>query len=709
MPTLSIKTAAIKTLAIKTLVSITFFIGLFVMKSSLAGNLFNASGDEDFLQARAAYNKKNAIALSDYVQQLQNQHYILAPYADYWLMLLNLEETDNQTLTNFLNTYSEYPFADRLRGEYLKKLAKNEDWESFSGEIANYQLEDAAVACYAAESSAILGDVSVLEGAKSLWLQAKEQPNNCASLYDRMQASGALTEEDIWARFRLSLADNRMTLAKAVAKRSKSFEPGQNKLIDDAYASPSAVLVKKTISFKTRFGRELNLFALNRIAKIDSQQALSAFNKVADLLQPQDKSYFYGRLALHAAQRHEPQALQWFKLAAGSELGNTELNKDQLAWFVRSALREKNWTQVINAVSRMQPDQLQEGAWRYWKARALKAKNQTLEANTLFAKLSTERHFYGWLAQEELEGFISAPLSTYKVTDAEVAEIADTPAFQRAEALQRLDLRWEAKSEWVQATKDFDDKQLLAAAEFAARKKWYDLAILTADKTTETHNFAQRYPTPYRDLMLSAAGEQDVDEAWVYGITRQESRFMHYAKSGVGASGLMQLMPATAKWAASRAGISNYNNSMIHELDTNIALGTYYMSYTKDLMNGQEVMATAAYNAGPNRAKKWMAATPLEGAIYAETIPFSETRLYVQKVMANAHIYAHQLGLKPMTLKQRLGVIPGNMAIANAELLNNGSITAEPLPIEPTLESTIESKPSVTSESTTGATSGTVE
>ena len=156
---------------------------------------------------------------------------------------------------------------------------------------------------------------------------------------------------------------------------------------------------------------------------------------------------------------------------------------------------------------------------------------------------------------------------------------------------------------------------MLAAAEFAHRKNWHDLAIVTADKTTEMHDFALRYPTPYRDLMKPAAGEQEIDEAWVYGITRQESRFMHYAKSGVGASGLMQLMPATAKWAAARAGISNYRSSMIHELTTNIALGTYYMSYTKDLMNGQEVMATAAYNAGPNRAKKWMAATPLEGAI----------------------------------------------------------------------------------------------
>ena len=623
----------------------------------LASRAYAASGDAEFLQARAAYDKKNAIALSDYVQTLQNQHYILAPYADYWLMLLNLEDADNQTVTDFINTYSQYPFADRLRGEYLKKLAKNQDWESFSGEIANYQLEDAAVACYAAEASAVLGDISVLEGAKSLWMQAKEQPPNCANLYDRMQAAGILTEDDIFTRLRLALADNRVNLAKSIIKRSKTFEVNQYKLVDKAYSSPNLVITKKLISFNTRLGRALNLFALNRIAKTNSQQALSAFNQVADLFQPEDKSYFYAGLALQAAQRQEPDAVQWFKRAI-----DITLSKDQLAWFARAALREKNWDAVLVATAKMQPEQAAEGAWRYWKARALKAQNKSLEANTLFAKLSTERHFYGWLAQDELEGAVSAPLNTYKVTDADVAEIANAAGFQRAEALQRVDLKGEAKSEWALATKDFDDKQLLAAAEFAQRSKWFDLAIITADKTTETHDFTLRYPTPYRDLMKDAAANNDVDEAWVYGITRQESRFMHYAKSGVGAAGLMQLMPATAKWAAGRAGISGYHNGMIHQLDTNIALGTYYMAYTKQLMNGQETMATAAYNAGPSRAKKWAATLPLEGAIYAETIPFSETRLYVQKVMANAHLYATRLGLKAISLKQRLGIVPSRYA-----------------------------------------------
>ncbi len=634
---------------------------LFVLNT----HVFALSGDAEFLEARAAYDKKNVVALTEYVQQLQNQNYILAPYAAYWLMLLNLEDADNQTVVDFMNTYSDYPFADRVRGEYLKKLAKNQDWANFSDEISSYQQNDVAVACYAAEASAMNGDNSLLEAAKSIWMTAKEQPANCANMFDRMQSIGILKEEDIWARFRLALAENRLTLAKAILKRSKSYEPNQIKLIDKAYTNPSQVLAKKTISYKTKLGRELNLFALHRIAKNDSQQALSAFDKVRGQFTEEDKSYFYARLALFAAQRHEPAALSWFKLA---EAGNqdkdshiyidTSLNKDQLAWYARAALRESNWTEVLKAIDKMSVEQSKEGAWRYWKARALKAQNKTLDANIIFAKLATERHYYGWLAQDELVDMMSAPLNLYKVSDLEVEDINTTEAFQRVEALQRLDFRWEAKSEWALATKDFDDKQLLAAAAFAMRKNWYDLAIITADKTTETHDFDLRYPMPYRNLMKPAASERGVDEAWVYGITRQESRFMHYARSGVGAAGLMQLMPATAKWAASRAGIGDYSHSMIHDLDTNIALGTYYMAYTKDLFSGQETMATAAYNAGPSRAKKWMATVPLEGAIYAETIPFSETRNYVQKVMANAHLYAPRLGLKPISLKQRLGVIP---------------------------------------------------
>lgn len=621
------------------------------------------TGDDEVLLARAAYDKKNNFALTDAVSRLNQLEHPLAPYANYWWMLANLAEASPETINAFLTRYAHIPFADRLRGEWLKKLGKQQNWPVFLEVYPQYQLQDPAVACYAAEANAAINDDKTLEDARALWMQAKEQASNCNQLFDKMQQAKVLTDEDLVARFRLALSENRVTLAKGIAKRHPAIDASFLKQIDAVNANPQKAIDKKIVNVKTAFGKELYLYALNQIAKSGSIQALNAFKSVQPLLNAEQKSYFYGRLAIFAAQRHETEAYQWFRLAE-----HTQLNRDQLEWFVRTTLRQSNWSQLLEVIALMPDEQAEEPTWRYWKGRALKAQNQMLEANSLFAILSTERHYYGWLAQEELGASMRAQPEEYTPTDADVELFATSEAMVRAEALQRLEMRWEAKLEWIAATENLSDEQLIAAAEYAARQKWYDLAVITADKTKVVHNFNLRYPTPYRDLMRPASNDQLLDEAWVYGIIRQESRFMHYAKSGVGAAGLMQVMPATAKWVAGKVGWSNYHQGMLHDLDTNISLGTYYMRYTADLFNGQETMATAAYNAGPSRAKKWMADIPLEGAIYAETIPFSETRNYVKKVMANAHIYSQRLGLKNIPLKKRLGVIPGRVNVDSASV-----------------------------------------
>ncbi|EUJ11437.1 soluble lytic murein transglycosylase-like protein [Methylophilaceae bacterium 11] len=621
--------------------------------ASHAMSVYADTGDDEVLLARAAYDKKNSFALADSVNRLKDMQHVLAPYAEYWLMLLSLDDVSQANVSEFLTRYDGYPFADRFRGEWLKKLAKQQNWAAFLDIYPQYQLQDPAITCYAAEANAAVNDGKTLESAKVLWFQAKEQPTNCNVLFDKMQAANVITEEDLEARFRMALAENRVALAKGIAKRSPAGDAALQKQIDAVNASPSKTIAKKTANQKTAYGKELYLYALNQLARTDSAQALSAFKKIEGLFNAEQKSYFYGRLALLAAQRHEPEAYQWFRLAE-----NTALTRDQLDWYARAALRQTNWDGLLEVVAMMPTEQSDEATWRYWKARALKVQNQMLEANGLFAALSIERHFYGWLAQEELEASMRAQPIEYVPDDIAVNAFAKLAPVLRAEALQRLAFRWEAKLEWTVATDNLSDEQLIVAAEYAARNKWYDLAVITADQTKEVHNFNLRYPTPYRDLMKDAASEQNVDEAWVYGIIRQESRFMHYAKSGVGASGLMQIMPATAKWVANKVGWSDYNHGMLHDLDTNISLGTYYMRYTADQFNGQETMATAAYNAGPSRAKKWMGNIPLEGAIYAETIPFSETRNYVKKVMANAHMYTQRLGLVSIPLKKRLGVIP---------------------------------------------------
>ena len=203
-----------------------------------------------------------------------------------------------------------------------------------------------------------------------------------------------------------------------------------------------------------------------------------------------------------------------------------------------------------------------------------------------------------------------------------------------------------------------DDRQLLAAAELARRNQLWDRAINTADRTVALHDYSLRYLSPYRGQFADRSREQGLEEPWVLGLVRQESRFITDARSAVGAQGLMQVMPATGKWVAKRMGMTSYRPAHVAEVDTNIALGTGYLRYVLDQLEASPVLAAAAYNAGPGRARRWKADIPLEGAIYAESIPFSETRDYVKKVMTNTVYYAALHGGEARSLRDRLGVIP---------------------------------------------------
>ncbi len=624
-----------------------------------------------FQHARESYAAKNEIALAQDLEDLNKQEYILAPYADYWLMLLRLDKAENGEVESFLSRNGDLPFSERIRGEWLKKLGKQQQWQLFFEHYPHYKRDDIAVQCYAmlGKYTAEGAGEALAEQTRTLWMTTTDLPSTCNPLFDAMQKQGVIDSEALWTRFRMALQYGKLGLAKSIASRMDGFDAKHLKLLDVAAQSPALLLsdngsaakagrkkssAKVSASFSSREGVEVNLFALDKLARSQFSSAVSALERMQQHLSATDRAFAWGRLAYHAARMHHPQALEYYALAK-----NTPLDKEQLAWKVRAALRAQSWDIVDVTIAQMSHDQQQEGAWRYWRGRALNEKGLVGEANKIWGPLSRERHYYGWLAAEELDSVMGNIDQQYKVNDLEVMAIASQPAIKRALELQRLDMRWESKAEWVWATRNFDDKQLLAAATYAMQQKWYDIAIATADNTRELHDFDLRYPTPYRDLFREAAANEGVDESWIYGLVRQESRFMHHAKSGVGAAGLMQIMPTTAKWAAKRMGLDDYKQELIHDLSINVGIGTYYMRYTLELLNGQPVLATAAYNAGPSRAKRWQASEPLESAIYIETIPFAETRTYVQKVMANAQMYAPRLGKQPMRLKSRLGIVSG--------------------------------------------------
>jgi len=222
-----------------------------------------------------------------------------------------------------------------------------------------------------------------------------------------------------------------------------------------------------------------------------------------------------------------------------------------------------------------------------------------------------------------------------------------------------MNLRFEGIREWNWELRKMDERQHLAAAEFARQKDVLDRMVNTSDRTRVEVDFVQRFPTPFRSVMLTNTQALGLDMAWVYGLIRQESRFIMNARSHVGASGLMQIMPATARFVARKIGLDSFNPSRVNEIDTNILLGTNYLNMVLADLDGSQALASAAYNAGPGRPRAWRATLkrPVEGAIFAESIPFAETRGYVKNVLSNATYYAALFENNAQSLKGRLGVV----------------------------------------------------
>lgn len=610
------------------------------------------SRDDDFLVARDAFRVGDMARLNALSKRLEG--HVLAPYLSYYQIQMRLKDASAEEVRHFIAENGDSPLSDRLRADWLRVLGQQQNWALFLKEYPSLVNYDDDLACYALQARLQGGDGSVAQDAMHKWFAGTELPLTCKPVFDALAVAGTLKVEDVWMRIRLALELGNVSVARQAAEYLPEPLRQGIKELEKVAENPQRFLDSNAVDTQSRPGRELAMFAVYRLARSQPAAALPYWDRLRSQFGPEEQGYVWGQMAFHAARKHDPLALKWFR-----EARETPLSDLQLTWRVRAALRERDWQQVSAGIGAM-PETLQnQGVWRYWKARALKASGKTVPANAILVPLSREHNFYGQLATEELGAVVSNPSATYEPDAEEIKAVNSVRGIQRALALYQLNLRTEANREWLWTTRSFDDKQLLAAAELARRNNWLDRAINTADKTKELHDFSLRYPAPHRELMQSYARERDLDEAWVYGLIRQESRFVQQARSNVGASGLMQLMPATAQWIAKRMGLKRFRQHLVNQIDTNISFGTYYLKYVLDTNDGQPVLATAAYNAGPSRAKRWKDEKDLEGAIYAESIPFSETRDYVQKVMSNAGYYANRFGRQLVSLKQRLGTIAG--------------------------------------------------
>jgi soluble lytic murein transglycosylase len=617
--------------------------------------------DADFLAAKGAFERNDVRTLDTLAPRFAG--YVLEPYVTYWRLRVSLDAADPQAVRAFLDRERDTPLGDRLRVDWLKLAGRRGDWNRFAIDYPPPNGEDTELACYGVQYRRQRDGDAALAAARPYWFTGQSTPDACEPLFEALFARGDLTTADRRARFRLATEAGNPRLAMLVASGMPANERIDAKDLAQVERDPLRAITRGEFRWRSPAGRDLALYAVERAARKDAAGARAAWVRWRVQVPVADRLYGDVRIAYYGARQLDPASNGWYREAAGAPMGD-----EQHAWRVRAALRAQSWDDVLAAVDAMPPALAQDPPWRYWRARALAAKGRAAEAKPIFETLAEEFHFYALLSAEALGTRIVPKSDPYAPTAEAFAAFGSRPGVQRAVKLAQLDLKSESLREWIYVVRSADDEGLLLAAEYARRAGMYDRAINTADRTTRRHDFSLRYLIPFRDQFAAAARENGIDESVLLAIARQESRFSPTIVSSAGAAGLMQLMPGTARWVAKQVGRADFKTSMITDVDLNTRFGAFYFKYWLDRLDGRQALAAAAYNAGPSRAQAWRPATPVEGAIWVETIPFNETRDYVKKVMANAMFYSQVLERPADTLTDRLATVKPRGEAADAAI-----------------------------------------
>ena len=615
--------------------------------ASSSGSSSNNADDDVFVQLRDAVRQNDTNKAAALAARLPN--YAIPSYVDYYRLKPRLRDASAAEVLAFLARYQGSAIADRMRNDWLLELGRQRDWANFDREFPLFVLkDDTQVKCYALQSRIAKGE-NVAADARALLLSPPGYGDGCGNLVAQLAQANQFGADDLLTQLRLSGEQHATGPAKRIALLLGASDTRAAQAVD-----VPALAMARGIG-DTRAEHAIYLVAIGRMARTSVKLAAVALDKNAPRLAPDEVALGWTSIALAASMTLSPDAYDYWRRTTGAPLSN-----DQAAWKTRIALRRGDWKMVRATIEAMPANLRAENTWTYWLARSLANTSDGREsAQPLYARIAEQNSFYGQLAMEELGQLISIPPAAIAPTAAELAQASANPDLRRALKFFSMRLRFEGTREWNWALRAMNERQLLATAEFARQNNILDRMVNTSERTRTEFDYTQRFPAPHNDLVHPTTQGLNLDKAWVYGLIRQESRFIVDAQSTVGASGLMQVMPATGKFVAAKIGLTDFVHGMLNDLRTNITLGANYMNMVLANADGSQVLATAAYNAGPGRSRTWRATLdqPMEGAIFIESIPFSETRGYVRNVMSNATNYAALFEHKPQSLKARIGTI----------------------------------------------------
>lgn len=607
-----------------------------------------------FLRAERAIKKKQYTKYSKLAVELTE--YPLYPYLQYRWLKKNIYKEDQ--VKEFLSKHASSRYAGILKRQWLRHLANKKQWQTYLQFYSD--TTNASLNCYYHQAQYYAGEKqAALDGAKKLWAVGYSQPKTCDPLFALLKKSRLFNQALFWQRFDAALQNNKTSLAKYVKTLMTAGDQKTAEFWLKLHRDPQQYIPELLTRPETTQTALMFSHAIHRLANRDVYQAIDLWDnniqrfdvgqKRADKLEK--------RLALKLAFKNESDAYD--------RLGQlNDSDYDSKAWRIRVALYEQDWPRVITAIEDLNPADKKREKWQYWMARACEETGKPIQAEELLNELSSKRDFYGYLAAERLDRQYQLSDNPIKVTLEEIDNIRNHKEFRVAFELMMLEREGSAKLQWWHALKQLDEDQIPAAAKLAKQWQWDEVAIFTVAKVKYWDDVELRFPLSYSDKIHQNAMQQDLNPAILFGLIRRESAFNKDAHSPVGARGLMQIMPRTARQIAKDLNESWSGKSSLYNPVKNLKYGSYYYQKLLNQFNGHYALALAAYNAGPHRVKKWLPDESLPADIWIETIPFKETRNYVTSVLVYAMIYQQLMQSDELTMSDLTAEVKPVNAVA---------------------------------------------
>lgn len=605
---------------------------------------------EDYKKAESALWQGQMSTYRTHRERLNN--YPLAIYLDYDELRKKLGTLPRNDVERFINDHPDSFLSGRLRYQWLNTLAQKNQWALFT-QYYDPKIASTELQCHALYARLHQGDQSAHREVAPLWAVGKSQPKACDPLFDRWIKANQLTQDIVWERFGKAVQAGNLSLARYVARR---LNPSYSRLAElwlDVYQNPQHISQHRRFLDKTSQMQDIILSGLTRYARHQPMKALKEWEHydAEQRFTDEQRGTMREQLAIQLVRNNEREAAD--KLMEGV----AQINDTYVAeLLLREALRAQDWPLIYRYVNQLSPQDRETEQWRYWRARSieeLQAKSgEYVGAREIYTELAKERSYYGFLAADRLG--LPYQLNDIPVAPAAetVAAIARNPAMIRAKELLAVNDELNATREWYFMSSKFTrDDEHLATAQLIYDLAWYPKTIISLANVKAWDDLRLRFPLAYNKEFMDAAKSNKISPLLLLAIARQESAFAVNARSPVGATGLMQLMPATAAQTARKVGIK-FEQKDLHRPATNIVLGSAYITELLGRFDDNRILAAAAYNAGPSRVNQWLARTgnELPYDVWIDVIPFKETRKYVQNILAYSVIYGYRMGTTPVML-----------------------------------------------------------